>query len=203
MDLIRHVIAEWDRAVASDNPAASVAELLASTTVDYFSNSAFVIQHVAAAGHATALRLLLADPRSDPAICSNVVQTVVRAGHTDALRVLLEDPRVDPAAWCNAAVRVAAWHGHHNVLTALIADPRVDPAARGNEAVRTAAARVHVDALRVLLTDPRVAVPTHVGTTAFGIEPRLLQGRAVVETAARWRARAPWLRASCVHPPAR
>jgi len=57
---------------------------------------------------------------------------------TDLLKLLLADPRVDPAAESNLAIQLACQEGHTEVFKLLLSDPRVDPTADEDFAFRIA-----------------------------------------------------------------
>ena len=49
-----------------------------------------------------------------------------KRGDINNVRLLLADPRVDPAARNNDAIRWASGNGHSEVVKLLLNDPRVD-----------------------------------------------------------------------------
>jgi len=119
-------------------------------------------------GHAGVVRMLLADPRADPAGQgdSEALRCAARGGHADTVRVLLADGRADPAACRSEALRAAATLGHVGTLGLLLADRRANPAEYDAEALREAAAWGHTRALALLLADGR-ADPTALDNAAL------------------------------------
>jgi ankyrin repeat protein len=108
-------------------------------------------------GHVGILKLLLADPRVDPAANDNAaIQASSENGHAEVVKLLLTDPRVDPAADDNYSVQMSGAKGHAEVVRLLLADPRVDPAANDNFAVQRSSEHGHVEVVKLLLADPRV-----------------------------------------------
>ncbi|KAI8832146.1 hypothetical protein BJ741DRAFT_615505 [Chytriomyces cf. hyalinus JEL632] len=81
-------------------------------------------------GHEHVVKMLLADPRTDPSLPN--WSTLVRAVHDRRIgivNVLLGDARVDPAANESAALRIACSGSNPNedLVRVLMADGRVDP----------------------------------------------------------------------------
>jgi hypothetical protein len=108
-------------------------------------------------GHAAIVKLLLADPRVDPAAENNwAIRNTSFYGHASVVKLLLADLRVDPAAINNDAIRDASDNGHAGVVKLLMADPRVDPAAGTNYAIEFSSRYGHESVVKLLLTDPRV-----------------------------------------------
>jgi hypothetical protein len=96
----------------------------------------------------------------------------VRGGALDVVRILLADSRVDPSANHNAALYVA---------------------------VAVPAPRRRLDIIRALLSDPRVRAPTPEvfgGHLVWGMVASSRELRGIVDDAARWRRRSPWLHAA-------
>ena len=77
-------------------------------------------------------------------------------GHTDVVKILLADPRVNPAAQNNDAIRLASQYGHTDIVKILLSDPRVNPNADNNYAIGLASENGHTDVVKILLSDPRV-----------------------------------------------
>ena len=66
------------------------------------------------------MKLLLNDPRVDPAVSNNVViQYASSIGDVEVVKLLLEDPRVNPTANDNVAIRFASANGHVDVVNLL------------------------------------------------------------------------------------
>ena len=65
----------------------------------------------------------------NPADANEALWRAAIGGHAGVVRLLLADPRVDPAVGDNAAIRSAARAGFAGVAARLLDDPRVDPAA--------------------------------------------------------------------------
>ena len=85
-------------------------------------NNALVVASVN--GHTEIVRILLADPRVDPAYGGNYAfENACARGHIDVVRLLL--PRINPAADYNCAIELASSNGQVNVVRLLLADPRV------------------------------------------------------------------------------
>ena len=77
--------------------------------------------------YAEVVRLLLADPRVNPAVNNNYpIRWASGEGHAEVVRLLLNDNRVDPAAYNNYAIGLASRNGHTGVVRLLMTDPRVD-----------------------------------------------------------------------------
>jgi len=100
--------------------------------------------------------MLLAHRGINPNTATTAIEYAVAGENADALRILLADPRCDPAANRSIAVRSAAWSGSIDVLDQLLAYGQVDPTAGGNDATLVAAERGHWDVVAVLLADYRV-----------------------------------------------
>jgi hypothetical protein len=66
------------------------------------------------------------------------------------VRLLLSDPRVDPAANENWAIKWAARYGHTEVVRLLLSDERVDPIAQENDAIKQAAENGHDEIVKLL-----------------------------------------------------
>ncbi|CAK7995036.1 Ankyrin repeat protein [uncultured virus] len=77
-------------------------------------------------------------------------------GHLEVVKVLLADPRVNPADDGDYAIRCAAINGHVKVVEVLLTDVRVNPAYDENYAIRWAAISGHFQVVKVLSADPRV-----------------------------------------------
>ena len=56
-------------------------------------------------------------------------------GHTEVVKLLLSDPRVNPADDNNFFICFASKNGHLNVVKLLLSDPRVDPSDNNNQAI--------------------------------------------------------------------
>ena len=70
------------------------------------------------------VKLLLNDPRTDPAADDNwAIEMASENGHTEVVKLLLNDPRTDPATDDNFAIRYAS---KICIVKLLINDPRVD-----------------------------------------------------------------------------
>ena len=76
-------------------------------------------------GHFDVVKKLL--PRVDPSDVNDAIRWASENGHFEVVRLLLSDPRVDPADDNNEAIRLASRNGHFEVVRLLLADPRVDP----------------------------------------------------------------------------
>ncbi len=145
-------------------------------------------------GHIEVVRLLLQDPRVNPAAGNNsAISGASKNGHVEVVKFLLQDPRVDPRANDNCAILAASgkgyakvvqlllhdgradpdWavvcasqYGHSEVVKLLLQDNRVNPAVCDNYALKLASKNSHADVVRVLLGDPRV-VATTIYTTVY------------------------------------
>jgi ankyrin repeat protein len=108
-------------------------------------------------GHTAVVKLLLADPRVDPAADDNcAILDASSSGYEGVVKQLLTDPRVEPAARGNKAIRCASSCGHVSVVKLLLKDARVDPSADSNKAIRFASYNGHASVVKLLLADPRV-----------------------------------------------
>ena len=72
------------------------------------------------------------------------------------LKLLLANPRVDPAVLNNYAIRWASNNGCTNTVDLLINAPRVDPTADDNFAFIMARANDYPSIEAILISDPRV-----------------------------------------------
>ncbi|KAJ3127030.1 hypothetical protein HK100_009973 [Physocladia obscura] len=82
-------------------------------------------------------------------------------GHTEIFRILLNDPRTDPAVAMNEPIRNATINGHTAIVEMLLNDPRrdtIDPSSHNNYAITQAAARGHYKCVRILASDSRVDI---------------------------------------------
>lgn len=86
----------------------------------------------------------------------NPITLAAKLGHIDIIKILLEDPRVDPAIAYNMPCKVASDYGHVAIVDILLKDPRVDPSDNGNIAIIIAASKGHIEVVERLLEDPRV-----------------------------------------------
>ena len=108
-------------------------------------------------GNTDKVKLLLADPRVDPADRNNyAIHFASERGHVEVVRLLLNDSRVNPATSNNRAIKWASNNGHLEVVRLLLNDPRVDPADANNGAIRWASHNGHAEVVRLLLNDIRV-----------------------------------------------
>ena len=108
-------------------------------------------------GRLSLVKLLLADPRVDPADYYNhAIQLASQNGHTEVVKLLLADKRVNPAAGNNYAIQFASQNGHTEIVKLLLADNRVNPADDDNRAIRWASSNYHTEIVKLLLADPRV-----------------------------------------------
>lgn len=110
----------------------------------------------AAAGHASVVEMLLADPRVDPTADGNeALRVAAIEGHCEVVEALLKHPRVDPSAAILVAMNKASKHTERIALR-LLHDDRVDPAAQNNLYLRCAAAYGLSLLVEHLLRLPRV-----------------------------------------------
>jgi ankyrin repeat protein len=110
-------------------------------------------------GHTNVVKLLLVDPRIDPATrgYDYPITIASRRGHVSIVELLLADPRVDPAPDSNNnPIRDASGRGLVSVVKLLLADPRVDPSLGVPTALEHAISQGHVSIVKLLLADPRV-----------------------------------------------
>jgi ankyrin repeat protein len=119
-------------------------------------------RHACDRGYVHVVRLLLADPRVDPAARGNhAILRSSKNGRADVVRLLLADGRADPAAHYNYAIHLSSKNGHTEVVRLLLADGRADPSADNNIAICESSARGHADVVRLLLGDARVDPTAH------------------------------------------
>jgi hypothetical protein len=79
------------------------------------------------------LLLTVCDPRSWNSF--SLTEAVLN-GHLEVVKLLVSDPRIDPAVNNNLALQQAAFRGHTEIVRFLVADERVDPSQYKNVAVR-------------------------------------------------------------------
>ena len=77
-------------------------------------------------------------------------------GIIDIVRLLLADPRINPAENNNEAIRGASTSGHVDVVRLLLANPRVNPTDDNNYSIHWASRHEYIGVVRLLLTDERV-----------------------------------------------
>jgi hypothetical protein len=76
-------------------------------------------------GHVEVVKLLLLDPRINPAVNNEAFLFATWYGHTEIVRLLLQDPRVDPSARNNYAAQVAVEKNYTEIIRLLSCDTRV------------------------------------------------------------------------------
>jgi hypothetical protein len=95
------------------------------------------------------------------------IQRACERGDTEIVKLLLADPKVDPACntsdgkryssdETNFCIRRAAKAGHIEVVKLLLKDKRVNPASRSNWALAAALEKGDFEMCKLLLTDQRV-----------------------------------------------
>jgi ankyrin repeat protein len=107
--------------------------------------------------HLEIIKMLLLDPRVDPAFNSN--QAIVSASennHAETVAILLSDPRINPDDRRNSAIGYASERGHIAVVELLLKDPRVNAGGDRNYALRNTFGNNHVEIAKLLLQDPKV-----------------------------------------------
>ena len=70
--------------------------------------------------------------------------------HAEVVKLLLTDPRVNPADDKNYAIRCASQNGHVEVVRILLADPRVNPVDCDNYAIKYASYDGRVEVVKEL-----------------------------------------------------
>ena len=125
--------------------------------IDLGARSNYAIREASELGHYHEVKLLLQDPKVDPAADDNrAIRNASHFEHLAVVGILLQDPRVNPAACNNDAFRYASYDGHLAVVELLLQDPRVDPAEQDNWAIRFASQNGHLAVVQLLLYDTRV-----------------------------------------------
>ena len=107
----------------------------------------------ASRGHIDIVKYILSHPDFNPENCS---KALTYASHDNVVRILLSDPRVDPAYQNNQAIITAANYGYLEIFKLLLSDPRVNPSDQNNRAVIIAARERRLEIVKLLLKDPRV-----------------------------------------------
>ena len=140
----------------------------------------YAIRKASELGHYHEVKLLLQDPKVDPAAQENYAIIMASLyGHLAVVELLLQDLRVDPTANDNRAISYSSHKGHLAVVDLLLQDAKVDPTARNNEAIRNASYDGHLAVVELLLHDLRVDPSAH-GNEAI-INASYTGHRAVVE----------------------
>ena len=110
-------------------------------------------------GHASIVKLLLADPRVDPSESDNwAIRYASRNGHASVLKLLLPDPRVDPSVQDNNAVELASRNDHALVVELLLADHRVVALGGEQSSLESASGSGALTVLQMLMDRPGVVV---------------------------------------------
>jgi hypothetical protein len=152
----RDMYMQWEQSIARQGHDAALARVLATMPL---TDNAFLdlLCLVIGSGSAAAVEVMLADPRSQPAICNGGALVVAaEMGKASIAERLLVEPGIAAAANRSAALRIAAEYGHVDVLNALLAHPRPNPATSHNEPLYTAAQNGRANIVKILLADERV-----------------------------------------------
>ena len=105
------------------------------------------------------IKLLLADPRVNPAVRRNrPIEYACGFGHTGLVQLLLANPRVNPADNHNRAIIVACSNNRLETIQLMLADHRVDPSDRDNAAIKEAAESRQKDTLLLLLGSSKISI---------------------------------------------
>lgn len=159
MDLHQHLI------IAIRQNKITRIERLIREGADPGANNNVAIRIAAGHGHFEIVRLLLADPRVDPAANDNKAIKFAINGHLaqnacfEVVRLLLADPRVDPSVQNNFLIRIAVERAHTDVVRLLLADPRVNSTAIDNGAIKQAFENGHSEIVKLLAEIPGVIMP--------------------------------------------
>jgi ankyrin repeat protein len=108
-------------------------------------------------GHVALAKVMLSDPRIDPAAFENTAMIqACKSGHIEIVKLLLEDDRVDPTDDDQMALFEAMAGNHLDVLELLLRDPRIDPAMDDDDLFITSCREGKLDVVQLLYKDPRV-----------------------------------------------
>lgn len=116
------------------------------------------------------------------------LQFATEEGNIEIVKLLLQDPRVDPADEKNLAIIYASQNGYFEIVQLLLQDPRVDPSDIGNvdfnyknAAITEAFNNNHMKIVDLLLEDPRVVNHLIVDTPLYKYAIRG-QHKKIIET---------------------
>ncbi len=127
--------------------------LMADTRVNPADENSIALYWAAINGYPKVVRLLLTELRINPVM--TFLETC-EEGQIESVRILLADPRVDPAVNHNQAIIKASSNGHVEIVRLLMADPRVNPADGNSEAIYWATINGYPEVVRLLLKDQRI-----------------------------------------------
>ena len=130
--------------------------MLKNPNIDLYTNFS-VFMYACKKAHLEVVRLLLKDPRVDPAIWDNApISWACESGCLEVVRLLLQHPRVDPTGNNNLAIQRASEGNYTDIILFLLKDSRIDPSVENNRLVKIASAWDNLELLRLLLQDPRI-----------------------------------------------
>jgi ankyrin repeat protein len=102
----------------SENP--SLVQLGLENGLDTSLSNNKPIKYASSNGYTETVRLLLSDPRVNPAIENNYpIGMASNGGHTEVVKLLLNNPHVDPSDDDNYAIIIAAEKGHFEIVKLL------------------------------------------------------------------------------------
>ena len=108
-------------------------------------------------GNTSVVRLLLEDPRIDPAFDNNSCMAIaVRNGCLGIVEMFLKDTRINPTSRNNYCIRVSCGKGWYNIVKLLLNDHRVDPTVMQQAPIRLAAKNGYDRVVDLLLQDTRI-----------------------------------------------
>jgi hypothetical protein len=116
----------------------------------------FVLEQYCGVGDVKRVKEALDDPELNSPLPGEILDAASVYGRADVVKLLLADPRVDPAADDNAAILSASYNGHVSVVKLLLADSRADPRSPLGSATSGATSGGHASVVKLLLADPRV-----------------------------------------------
>jgi len=148
---------EFFRAVKESN-VGELQRLLQLPGIDLSSDSNDIMNRaVGENANVEIVRLLLADPRFDPAANDQTpIQTACHHGNIEIVQLLLTDPRVDPSIFDQQLLHDAIDADDYEIVRVLLRDSRVDPSVNNQSAIQTACLRDHKEIVEMLLQHPKV-----------------------------------------------
>jgi len=116
-------------------------------------------QLAAGANNLKIVRLLLTDPRIDPADDqSGALHSAAEQGFLEMVKLLLKDPRINPADDDSYGLRKAFLYQHFDVVETLLLDGRSDPTFDDNTLLEWSILTNNLKFVKILLKDPRVDI---------------------------------------------
>lgn len=120
-----------------------------------------IVEEAAKRGYVEIVRLLLGDPRVDPAHDMNAaIFEAVGQNHWGVARLLLTDQRVRDD-WTGGLLMEVVRAGRPDIVRLLLAIENFDVYTEGEDAFQVAVEEKHGDIVRILLNDPRLELFEH------------------------------------------